>query len=273
MNNSLREPSLAHNHESTTRNPMKRACMLGVMAALIAAGTLFTAPAAQAQIVCTIKNLSGPGGINVTWPFTTDVTACTGTTPENLLKMQHGLLAVVNQHSRMVNGKQVGKGPVLQAKKPRVFLFNNPSDYATFIRGSTCPAALPDNVSGYTFLTPTCSVTGNKPYTVVLENSSLLQNQYISLTAAHEMGHWFDELVLGTPTAPYSGSSIWTHEMMGTGAKGDYPTFIGLRGACKGPDYVFNGLTIAFLQAGSATITRAGQDSARDIRPTRVQRT
>jgi hypothetical protein len=207
MNDSHHEPRSAHKYEPTTRNPMKRACMPGVMAVLIAAGTLFTAPsaqaqpAAQAQIKCEPKNLSGPGGNNVTWPFTSDVTACTGTTRENLLAMQHGLLAVVNQHSRMVNGRQVGKGPVLQTKKPRVFLFNNPSDYATFIRGSTCPAALPDNVSGYTFLTPTCSVTGNKPYTVVLENSSLLQNQYISLTAAHEMGHWFDELVLGTPTS------------------------------------------------------------------------
>jgi hypothetical protein len=256
MNDSDREPRSAHNHESTTRNPMKRACMLGVMAAVIAAGTLFTAPAAQAQIKikCESNNLSGPGGINVTWPFTTDVTACTGTTLENLLKMQGGLLAMVDNHSRHLgDGRQVGKGPVLQAMRPRVFLFKNPSDYAAFIKGSTCPP-LPNN-PGYSAFGFLCSLTGNKPYTVVFENfllpdrpllpPLLLPNLYIDLTAAHEMGHWFDNLILGTPKKPYSSSPIWTREMnmnyRDISETGDYPTINGLQYACSGSD-VFNGL-------------------------------
>jgi hypothetical protein len=253
MNDSHREPRSAHNHGPTTRNPMKRACLLGVMAALIAAGTLFTAPAAQAQIKCESTNLSGKGGINKTWPFTTDVTACDGTRRINLFFLQHALLAMVDQHTRQLgDGRQVGKGPVLQAMRPRVFLFNKPSDFNTYFNFWGTKAEVESNLQGVTY---TSGLT--RPITAVFEyflqqnritkKNQWVQIQYIDLTAAHEMGHWFDNLILGTPKVPFSSSPIWTHEMMGTGAKGDYPTFNGLRGKCMGPGTVFNGLKDNFF--------------------------
>ena len=103
---------------------------------------------------------------------------------------------------------------------------------------------------GETFWNQPCSVTGNQPYTIVFENynsnGTSQINFYIDLTAAHEMGHWFDRVILGTISKPFSSSPIWTHEMNGVGAKGDYPTFNALGFACsEGPGglgYVFNGL-------------------------------
>jgi hypothetical protein len=189
---------------------------------------------AQAAITCTITNTSGPP-LYVGWPYTSAVTACTGTT--NITTMQTGLYAVVSHYYKVVGGVQIGKGPYLAALTPRVFLFHVPADYATFISGTNCPA-LPANIFGVTFLAPTCTLTSNKPYTVVLEYSdnsgnSAYQNNWINRIAAHEMGHWIDSFILGTVAHPYSSTTIWTHIMMGVGVKGDVPVFNAFA-ACTG---------------------------------------
>ncbi|MBO0732770.1 MAG: hypothetical protein J2P49_00315 [Methylocapsa sp.] len=158
-----------------------------------------------------------------------------------------------------MDGKEVGKGPQLQSYAPQVFLFNKPADYISFF-GTNCPSLIekPGQTppAGETFFNAKCSVTGNQPYTVVFENfgtyPNLQINFFVDLTAAHEMGHWFDLVILGTPPGQpataklFSSSDIWTHEMNVSGqntkgAKGDYPVFNALQFACSGYD-VFNGL-------------------------------
>jgi hypothetical protein len=198
---------------------------------------------AQAAITCTLTNTSGPPPY-VGWPYTSAVTGCTGTT--NLTTMQTGLYAVVSHYYKVVGTTQTWKGPFLAALTPRVFLFHIPADYATFISGTNCPA-LPANVFGITFLAPTCTLTGNAPYTVVLEYSdnsakAAFQNNWINRTAAHEMGHWIDSFILGTVAHPYSSTTIWQDVMMGVGVKGDVPVFNALA-ACTGY-HLFSGRDI-----------------------------
>jgi hypothetical protein len=116
-----------------------------------------------------------------------------------------------------------------------VFLFNSPADYAAYMTG--CPS-VPSNVFGYTFFSPTCPITGNQTYTVIFETSSYpLANDWVDNVAAHEMGHWIDERVLGTSASPYSSGLFATQ--MNTG---DYPHFNGLVGQCTTPDRVFNSI-------------------------------
>jgi hypothetical protein len=206
---------------------------------LIAASLFSAAPAFA--VTCTLTNTSGPQGTNI-WPYSTQVVGCTSVTSADLQAVQGGLWATVTEYTNTQNGVAAGYGPTLQAEKPPVYIFNTASDYSSFF-GSNCPT-LGSGVFGETWITPTCSTTGNKSYTVVLLESSTgsLQNQWLGLTAAHEMGHWFDETIMGTKSAPFSGTTLWNHVMNGSGSLGDYPNFNALVSACGTSAFIFNGL-------------------------------
>jgi len=196
--------------------------------------SMFGASSAFA-VTCTTTNLTGPTGYSG-WPYAANVLGCSGTTLDNLKTVQGGLYDMV--HNWTVGS--TGKGPALKTLAPDVFYFNTPADYASYMTG--CPA-LPAHVFGYTFWSPlTCTKTSNQPYSVVLDQSSDAEsNAWLDNTAAHEMGHWFDEKVLNTGSTPFSSGTLWTHVMMGSGGMGDYPNFTGLGAPCSGVYHPFAG--------------------------------
>lgn len=238
---------------------MKRLSMFGALAVAMLAAFTFS-PAAKADqpappqakgqtalpavtpavVTCSPIQVNGTG-----WPYTSNVKACTGTSANNQILFQDGLSGAVAKYT--VAGKN-SAGPKLQALNPIVYLFHDPASYNTFIQGTNCSAA-GQGAFAITFPNPTCSITGNKPYTVVFEltNNDTLPDTHIANTAAHEMGHWYDDFILGSitnfPNNLFSHQNLFKHEqnVANTGNQGDYPVFNALGAPCSGGNHPFAG--------------------------------
>ncbi len=167
--------------------------MLGALA-MVAAGFLFSAPAAQAYII-NCSNITGGGGA---YPYDGSAQKC-GTA--NTSKANNMAGEIYGYTIRLPNAYVK-----LSSVDAKFYIFKNTSEYDTFFderelsppSGTTSadwahkePAAIGNDVFGLTW-----KVSGEPKWTVVFENSynsvSIDSVANVAYVTAHESGHWLE---------------------------------------------------------------------------------